>query len=559
METANPAQRAAELLLQLHQGPALSADDLLQAQSACLALFGFLNDAAHELPDPRLAAAHAAFIEAFSRSAARESIAAASLVETTAAHALALDEFDALREGGTDFTAAPQFAPGRTCYRDSAEFLGRWLNINYFEAAGRVADAHLVYRRKDLTGAACPPRFTRLAQAFDPEPPTSGGAAQSPGTMPDLTHSADPRAVLRYARALDKFEPEDTTFDGVPTSATATAADGRLMEEHTAQLLQETDPRTRDKLVNALINRYKLDHKETKELPVGLFRGKTVGGTHQYLLNVTGLDIEVMESLLAQADNKHTKAGAAARSAESRNDSGAEPAGSASSAEEPFSTDQPLPQWASGAASSDAASSDENSGSRPGTGPAMPSPCTVAQRRLNALMAVLVNLDPNAEGKRVTPEIVVHAALEDLRDLSTITGVTAHGVQLPPAQLRAMLCEAKVLSPIYNGDGVIMDIGRDRRTFPRYMKLAVRDRDGGCLVPGCTQDPALIDFHHIKPWFKGGKTSIANCCPLCAAHHVLVHAGVIRVVQINELPYVILPRHLDPDQRPQRNRYFSRC
>lgn len=563
METSTIATSTAALLVRLQQEASIADADLLQLHAACIQLFSFLSEACAEHEDPRIAAAHAGYVEALSRDAARENIIAASRVETTAAHALALDEFDALRDGSTDFTAQPQYAPGRTCYLDAPNFLASWLSITYFEAAARVGNAHLIYRRKDMTGAPCPPLFTHLAGVF--EAAASAGSLQGQITAPDLRSTADPRAVVHTARRLAKFEPADTTFEGTPTSPTALDADGVLLDEKAAALLAELDPRTRDKQINTLVARYKKDHEEAKVLPLGLFRGKIVGDTHQYLANVAGLDVEVFESLLAQADNKRTAAGAAARAA-AGSQSTADPVADDSIADPLFSSGEPRPDWAFGTSqdsSCDDFPSSEQSAPHPETAAEKSAsiaqePCTVAQRRLNALIAVLTTMDPLAGGKRVTPEIIVHAALSDLRDLATISGVTAHGVKLNAAQLRAMLCEAKVISPIFNGDGVIMDVGRDRRLFTRTMKLAVRERDGGCIVPGCTQDPALIDYHHIEPWEHGGHTSIDNCCPLCVAHHVAVHAGVIKIVMIKKLPYAILPRHLDPEQRPQRNRYFSR-
>lgn len=345
METSTISASTAALLVRLQQEASIADADLLQLHAACIELFGFLSDACAEHEDPRIAAAHAGYVEVLSRQAARQGIIAASRVETTAAHALALDEFDALRDGTTDFTAQPQYAPGRTCYLDAPNFLASWLNLNYFEAAARVENAHLVYRRKDMTGAPCPPLFTGLAGVFDAA--SSAASVQCHTAAPDLRRAADPRAVVHAARRLAKFEPHDTTFEGTPTSATAVDADGVLLDQKAAVLLEELDPRTRDKQINALVARYKKDHEETKELPLGLFRGKIVGDTHQYLANVAGLDVEVLESLLAQADNKRTVAGAAAR-ATAGSQAAADPEAERSIADPLFSSEEPGPDWAFG-------------------------------------------------------------------------------------------------------------------------------------------------------------------------------------------------------------------
>jgi len=549
--------------------PALSAPQLQQAQSILLQLAGNLSSQAEQLTDPRAAVANAQFAEALGRQATRRNVIAASLVETTGAHALHMDEFDDLRAGRTDFSAEPRFAAGRTVYPDAANLLAAVLDLNHFEATRRVEDAHLVHARRDISGAACAPRFTALAEHFaaTPDPFAASQPASAPWAAPDLHHVRDPREVLKAARALNKFEPADTTFDGIPTSATATAADGTLLEDQAAALLAETPLRTRQKHLNTLVKDYKEAHSETRTPPLGLFRGRVVNGVHEFIVRVRSLDAELWNSLIAQADNKRTQAGAAARqAAESapadEREQSDEP-GSESSSDEPvhddlWHSDEPIPDWARGP-------QPEGEGTSPSPGappdaamPVMPTTCTIPERRLNALNAILRNIDPDNSTKRITPEIVVHASYEDLADLASLSGITAHGVKLSAPELRTMLCEAKVLSPIYNADGVIMDIGRDARLFPRWMKLAARDRDGGCLVPGCTEEPALLEYHHFVPWSKGGHTRLQDCCPLCTTHHVMVHAGYLKLVKIKKLPYVILPKHLDPDQRPQRNTYFAR-
>lgn len=569
----------------------LSAPQLLQAQSLCLKLMARLSRQAEHLVDPRAALAYAQFAESFSRQATRSNIVAASLVETTAAHALHLQEFDDLCARRTDFSAEPRFAAGRTVYQDAANLLANLLDLNYFEASRRVDDAHLVHARREVTGAACAPRFILLAEHFAAasDPLAASSTASSPWSPPDLHHLRDPREVLKIARALDKFEPEDTTFDGILTSATATAPDGALLEEHASALLAEIPVRTRQKHLATLIKEYKDAHAQTRTPPLGLFRGRVVNGVHEFIVRVCALDAELWNSLIAQADNKRTQAGAAARQAsenpqpEQSGNSGPleeatshedspdrgtpideQPAGElpGESPSEPpdelWHSYDPLPEWARG---EDSPPSDADPPDRTAPGaaaPTMPGSCTIPERRLNALNAVLRNTDPENSTKRITPEIIVHASYEDLNDLASLHGITAHGVKLSAPELRTMLCEAKVLSPIYNSDGVIMDIGRDARLFPRWMKLAARDRDGGCLVPGCTAEPALLEFHHFKPWSKGGHTRLQDCCPLCSTHHVMVHGGYLRLVKIKGLPYVILPRHLDREQQPRRNSYFAR-
>ncbi|MCG3024111.1 hypothetical protein KZ310_32905, partial [Escherichia coli] len=55
----------------------------------------------------------------------------------------------------------------------------------------------------------------------------------------------------------------------------------------------------------------------------------------------------------------------------------------------------------------------------------------------------------------------------------------------------------------------------------------------------------------------GGKTELANIGPFCDSDHHAVDSGQIEVVVIDGLPYVIMPKHTDPEQKPQRNTYWD--
>jgi hypothetical protein len=56
------------------------------------------------------------------------------------------------------------------------------------------------------------------------------------------------------------------------------------------------------------------------------------------------------------------------------------------------------------------------------------------------------------------------------------------------------------------------------------LRAFVEHRDGGCVVPGCTQR-RWLHIHHIHHWEDGGGTVSWNLCALCPLHHRLLHAG----------------------------------
>jgi len=67
-----------------------------------------------------------------------------------------------------------------------------------------------------------------------------------------------------------------------------------------------------------------------------------------------------------------------------------------------------------------------------------------------------------------------------------------------------------------------------RRLVSGPLRRALRQRDGGCRFPGCTQS-RFVDAHHILHWAQGGETKMSNLVLLCRRHHSLIHEGKFRV------------------------------
>jgi hypothetical protein len=58
---------------------------------------------------------------------------------------------------------------------------------------------------------------------------------------------------------------------------------------------------------------------------------------------------------------------------------------------------------------------------------------------------------------------------------------------------------------------------------PSWLRKALHARDRGCRFPGCRAPVAWTDAHHLRPWARGGSTSLDNLALLCRWHHGLVH------------------------------------
>ncbi|WP_258073899.1 HNH endonuclease signature motif containing protein [Arthrobacter sp. Y81] len=126
------------------------------------------------------------------------------------------------------------------------------------------------------------------------------------------------------------------------------------------------------------------------------------------------------------------------------------------------------------------------------------------------------------------------------------------------SMVRKIACDADIIPVLLGSQGRILDIGRTTRIFPPHIRKAITARDQGCAFPGCTIPAPWCEAHHITYWSHGGNTSADNGTLLCSHHHHLIHKEQWTIQVKSGIPWFIPPPHIDPRQKPQRNRYF-RC
>jgi Domain of unknown function (DUF222) len=97
-------------------------------------------------------------------------------------------------------------------------------------------------------------------------------------------------------------------------------------------------------------------------------------------------------------------------------------------------------------------------------------------------------------------------------------GQTGHGTMLTARQVLALCCGAQV-SAIRWRDGLPLDVGRTARTEPPGLRRALEARDRGCRWTDCGALAAWAAAHHIRPWSKGGATSLDDLALFCHLHH----------------------------------------
>ncbi|UYQ79077.1 13E12 repeat family protein [Glutamicibacter sp. JL.03c] len=555
-------------------GPQLSQAMLIQLGMVCLKILTGIGQLVHESKDPRLALIQLELIERVEQQLHYQKAAVALDVELTAAHALSLPTLDALHrvaeqpasEVDAFFAKPPELAAGRTCYGNAAEVIAAWLGISYFDAKRRIDDAHLLIGRRVPSGEQCEPRFQHLAALF------AGGGV-------------DRRAIARVSRQLEKLEPEDTTFDGVGTELQARGSDGLPLEESAARILVDHGPNAARKQIDAQINQYKQAHGMILPPKLGFFVGKVIGGVHCFHLRTDATQAEVFHSMAAQSSNLRTKAGRAARKkARLDEDQANEPAtehdggtGTGTGQEQDRSSaatpdwlisEQPMPEWARGESGQERDAPDHGFAGDSAAGPPEDRPTgnaarqadspSAAERRLNALMAMLVASRTSGKSKSIVPKVLVYMWLSDLQNLAEAHGVSAHGVDIPPGELRRLLAHAGVIPLVLGSNSQPLDMGRSRRFHKGAIRTAIMARDRGCIVPDCTTPPEKTETDHYEvPWSEGGETSVWSGAGVCTTGHHQRHAEQIKIVDVDGLPHVILPEHLDPEQKPRRNTYWG--
>ncbi|RJT96945.1 HNH endonuclease [Arthrobacter frigidicola] len=162
---------------------------------------------------------------------------------------------------------------------------------------------------------------------------------------------------------------------------------------------------------------------------------------------------------------------------------------------------------------------------------------------------------PAAGGHR--PQVMVTIDHRTLLGELNRAGDAVFAGQLPARSIRRLACDADLIPLVLGGKGQVLDLGRAQRLFPPHLRRALVARDKGCAFPGCTIPATWCEAHHITPWEHGGTTTLADGVLLCSHHHHRIHDGSWTVHSRHGIPWFLPPHHLDPEQRPRRNGYWT--
>jgi hypothetical protein len=122
-----------------------------------------------------------------------------------------------------------------------------------------------------------------------------------------------------------------------------------------------------------------------------------------------------------------------------------------------------------------------------------------------------------------TATVVVRVDLADLQAGVGSATIDGFAQPVPASTVRRMAADAQVIPCVLGGESEILDWGRARRLFTPAQKLAVTERDGGCV--SCGAPPAWCHVHHLAWWERdGGRTDLGNGVLLCTGCHHRLHA-----------------------------------
>lgn len=182
------------------------------------------------------------------------------------------------------------------------------------------------------------------------------------------------------------------------------------------------------------------------------------------------------------------------------------------------------------------------------------------QRSVRQMQAdVLADICRHAIGCAEVPTgpsatVVVRVDLADLEagiGTATIDGIAQ---PVPASTVRRLAADAQIIPAVLGGESEILDWGRAKRLFTPAQKLALGERDGGCV--GCGAPPAWCHGHHLRWWRRHrGRTDLSNGVLLCTGCHHRLHADGWEIKVdgpgIDAKVWLIPPSWIDPQRTPR--------
>ncbi|UNK46017.1 HNH endonuclease signature motif containing protein [Arthrobacter sulfonylureivorans] len=502
------------------------------------------------------------------------------------AAAIAASGTEAGDPGGVDAAvpdgAGPQHRQRRrkTEFRNNAEYLRSRLGISIVEARRRLRVGRVITAPVRFDGEPGAPALPALAEAMAAGELSGNAAVLVTDSIARARHAADPGTLEAMESSLVRQAAEgdaDTLAMVAKTWETAVDQDGAEPSE---------------------------DELRSRQ---GMFYRGRRRGLHQFVINTTDDQYELLATMMNSAANPRIRSDAIETAANSRteaapagpNRNGTGPTGTTDAATAGTGAADPATEGTrigegvgpgSGESEADddrntettdaGALGTDDAGAN-GTGMPDAEDCTDSEHshgdvdpavvagmdgftRAQKLLAGLIgacrialNVDklPDSGGHRT--QVIVTAGYEQLAGLLSGGGSAVFNGSLSAKTVRRMACDAEIIPAILGSKGEVLDLGRSQRFFSRAIRKALLLRDKGCAFPGCSMPAFWTEAHHIVPWWAGGRTDINNGVCLCSLHHDLIEQGNWEINVIDGIPWFTPPDYIDPHRRPLRNTYWQ--
>jgi len=130
-------------------------------------------------------------------------------------------------------------------------------------------------------------------------------------------------------------------------------------------------------------------------------------------------------------------------------------------------------------------------------------------------------------------QLIAVVEIDQHADGLPATGTLDDGTILPRSTIERWLCDCAIGRVLLQGRSRVLDLGQLTYTPSAAQRRALVARDRGCIVDGCDRRPRWCDAHHVVP-FPEGATNLRNLVLLCSRHHKQVHAGIIKLIWVDD-------------------------
>lgn len=175
-----------------------------------------------------------------------------------------------------------------------------------------------------------------------------------------------------------------------------------------------------------------------------------------------------------------------------------------------------------------------------------------------ALIALLTQSGEGPDGKAAVSILIDHETLVNGAHPDTICE-HSNGSLIPVDVAREIACTAALIPILRDKWGVVLDLGRERRSTSVAQRRAIEAMYATCFMTSCEVSVTDCHIHHIDHWKNGGRTDLDNLVPICQQHHNLIHNTRAKMTidaqrTITVTSVIGTTTHHTPDRQPHRCR-----